>query len=704
MSTSPLTTQINNRYRILDSIGQGSMGTVYSAFDRLNNITVALKRVHMPNNALGLSDTATINDPRIGLANEFKMLASLRHPNVISVLDYGFDEDRPFFTMELVENARDFSSVAKQSDLHGKVLLLVDVLQGLIYLHRHGIIHSDLKPSNILIDTEGRAKILDFGLAMERNIQNNMRGTLAYMAPEVMRGDMVSEATDLYALGVIAYEMFTGKRPFDSRDFGKFVVESLQATAPLNPLKKANLPPALIEIIARLLEKLPQNRQPNALAVQNEIASAMGIVLPPESTSIRDSFLRAAPFVGRKQEIQLLKEALHASVSRAGSAWLVGGETGVGKTRLLNEFRSLALVNGALVLRGQARQNDVDSLWRDLLRNLLLSVSVTDREAGILKHKVPEADHLLERHTTPSLATTNLKKVINTFIKILKRQKRPTVILIEDLHWTLPNASYVNMICKAIQGLPIVLVSSYCTNENQFFYGKVPFMKEIRLSRLNLEEISELSTAILGRADESKQLAGILLSQTEGNTLFIIEVMQTLSEHVKHLTDITLITIPDQILVNGLIEVTQRRLRHLMIDFHPLLRVSAVLGRKIQMDILQQIDEEADLLDWLHACVNASIVELNGSDWQFAHDKLRDAILLQLPPKEIIKLHVICAKAIEALYPNNPIYYKQLLKLWSIAGNPFKREEYLNLLGIQDPNSYDEDTILLPTPEQKART
>src|SRR5215831_12519163 len=145
---SPL---IGNRYQIQDHIGKGGMGAVFLATDRLNGQSVALKRVLIPTSQLRFSTFSKDADLFIALSQEFRLMASLRHPNIISVLDYGFDDERqPYYTMELLDNPQPpILAMMGQSNL-AKIHLLIQVLQALSYLHRRGIIHRDLKPGNIL--------------------------------------------------------------------------------------------------------------------------------------------------------------------------------------------------------------------------------------------------------------------------------------------------------------------------------------------------------------------------------------------------------------------------------------------------------------------------------------------------------------------------------------------------------------------------
>src|SRR5260221_4866692 len=140
---------LGKRYRLLDQIGQGGMGSVFQALDRLTGQTVALKRVTAPTEQLIFaSRTDASFDLRLSLAHEFRTLASLRHPNIISVLDYGFDaQEQPYFTMDLLENAQTILEAGQWQSEATKLGLFVQVLQALSYLHRRGNLHRDLNPA-----------------------------------------------------------------------------------------------------------------------------------------------------------------------------------------------------------------------------------------------------------------------------------------------------------------------------------------------------------------------------------------------------------------------------------------------------------------------------------------------------------------------------------------------------------------------------
>jgi serine/threonine protein kinase len=185
---------IGKRYRVQNELGEGGMGIVYRAYDRLTGQTVALKMVTTPSQLLQFSTLSEGMDFKLALAQEFKTLASLRHPHIISVLDYGFEDGQPYYTMELLENPRNILQAGRHRSNINRIDLIIQVVQALAYLHRRGIIHRDLKADNVLVGEDGQVQVVDFGLATARDFvnhkDNQVVGTLSYIAPEVLMSNV----------------------------------------------------------------------------------------------------------------------------------------------------------------------------------------------------------------------------------------------------------------------------------------------------------------------------------------------------------------------------------------------------------------------------------------------------------------------------------------------------------------------------------
>ena len=262
---------LNNRYELLDVIGAGGMGIVYRARDRLSNSLLALKSVTVaPADMALMHSISNTDNPLLALANEFRLLAGLRHPHIIRVLDYGFDAQRkPYFTMSYLQNAQTLLAAANGLSVYGKVQLLQPVLSALTYMHRRGILHRDLKPANVLVTPNVGVQVLDFGLSTTPDHARSQSGTLWYMAPEILRGQGASVQSDLYSLGVLLYELLVGQRPFEEESITKLIDSILQMPtdlAPLEPLQ--SVLPGLLDFVGRLLSKNPADRYDSAYAAQ----------------------------------------------------------------------------------------------------------------------------------------------------------------------------------------------------------------------------------------------------------------------------------------------------------------------------------------------------------------------------------------------------------------------------------------------------
>ena len=390
---------INNRYLLQEKIGQGGMGVVYRAVDRLNQQIVALKRVTIPTEKLEFASLGDSKNFRLALAQEFKVLASLRHPNIISVLDYGFDaEKQPFFTMDLLGDSQTIIQAGRGLSQVAQAELLVQVLQALAYLHRRGIIHRDLKPDNVLV-VDGQVKVLDFGIAIEhQQIEDDGEmfiGTLAYMSPEVLGGAAASKTSDLYAVGVMAYELFVGRHPFKKGKPTEYMMVDILGG--VKDLDSLDLDERTIAVLERLMARNASERFANAEDVINIYAEATQQQARYETEAIRESFLQAASFIGRQREFSELSDALTQALSGNGAVWLVGGESGVGKSRLLEELRTQALIQGMLALRGQAVAEGglTYQVWRQPLRYLCLQTALSDLDSQVLKGLIPDIGALL---------------------------------------------------------------------------------------------------------------------------------------------------------------------------------------------------------------------------------------------------------------------------------------------------------------------
>lgn len=683
----------HRRYELLQSLGAGGMGAVFRAVDRLTGETVALKQV------VANPMQPTTLEFRLALAHEFQALAALRHPHVVAVRDYGFEAEQPYFTMELLPQARSFVAAAQFLSLSQKIDQLLSLLTALVYIHRQGIIHRDLKPGNVLV-TQNVVKLLDFGLATMGEHAMPSAGTLAYMAPELLREQRATVASDLYAVGVMAYELLAGWHPFAQTQ--NMVQAILQSPPDMTYLEA---PQPLKAVLSRLLAKEPNRRYSDASTTIAALCEAVARPLPVETAATRESFLQAAPFIGRQSEMNQLLAALEQARAGTGTAWLVEGESGIGKSRLLQELRTQALVQGMIVVRGQIPQEGSSAyqVWAELLRPLLLLVSLDDLEAAVLHPIIPDLPRLLE-HPIPAAPALEAKaaqtRLLLTIVDLLQRaaQQQPLLLLLEDLHWVDESSlGAVQHLMQNITTQSLCLIASYRPGERTELKSQLTAMQHLRLTRLAAHHVADLSAAMLGPGGREPALVHFLQRETEGNTFFIVEAMRALAEETGRLDQIAAATLPSTIFAGGIKQVIQRRLARVPMTDQPLLQLAAVAGRQLDEHLLAYLAPEVDIAMWLTRCANTTVLERPDGTltWQFSHDKLREGLLLQLSAEQRQPLHQQIGTALETVYADDLTpHYADLVNHFTQAGLITKQRIYLRLAAQQAEKRYANEVAI----------
>ncbi len=710
---------LGNRYELEDVIGSGGMGKVYKGFDRLSQQSIALKQLLLPVQTGTLISDGDPSDLRASLAREFQFLASLRHPNIISVLDYGFETDSPYLVMELLDLPQNITDASRDQLLDIQIRYLLELLQALVYLHRRAIIHRDLKPNNVLVVNQ-QVKVLDFGLSIRRGQSRQLEGTVYYIAPEVFAGRPATESADLYAVGLIAYEVLAGEYPFKPTS----AVELFRMVAETPPdMSVVKAPPAVVAVIERLLAKKPRDRYPTAWATLQALAEAANVKLE-ESLAIREGFLQAAEFVGREPEMAQFQTALTKARAGGGSAWLVAGESGVGKTRLLDELRINAVVDGILVVKGQAVHGGERpyQIWREPVRRLVLTHDVNDFDASVLHEIAPDIGTLLGREVTP-LPTLSpaaqQRRLARALIDLIRHARQPILLLLEDLHDSAVGLTLLQSLMQAAPQLSLVIMGTLRHDEAPHLAQDLPEAELVILQRLSTAEIARLSAAMLGENGKRDTVVDYLWQQTEGNTFFLVEVVRALAEESGGLENIGVRTLPAQIYAGGIVQIVRRRLGRAPAEALPLLQTAALMGRQLDIALLSTLmDQPAEQITaWISQSADVGVLGLEQNRWQFAHDRFRETLVADLAPNERASRHRQIATTLETMYPDDETWAAVLMQHWHGAGDVEREFHYSQLAAQQalkhsqnaETVAYAERALALyeqlpnPTPALKAR-
>ena len=283
------------RYDIIRVLGKGAMGLVYEGRDPNLDRRVAIKTIKVEN----LSEEAAA-EYEVRFRTEARSAARLQHPNIVSMYDSDRDLDIAYLVMEFIQgdDLKHHLDKGEVYTLEQTMDIMGDLLSALDYAHRQHIVHRDIKPANLLIESSGRVKLTDFGVARIQDsgeatrTQGSMVGTLKYMSPEQVQGRPIDARADLFAAGIVLHQLLTGKRPFDGdSDFA--VIQQIVAHQPAAPTYfNPHLPPAIDAVVARALAKSRDERFPNAQAFLDALQAASQqaadqTVVPPSSPPSR---------------------------------------------------------------------------------------------------------------------------------------------------------------------------------------------------------------------------------------------------------------------------------------------------------------------------------------------------------------------------------------------------------------------------------
>ncbi len=270
---------LGGRYRLIELLGQGGMATIYRAADTGLGRDVALK----------LLRSEYLRDPDFSsrFRQEAQAAASLSHPNVVTVYDYGEDPSGPFIVMELVDG-EDLATILRRSGAlpaRQAARIAAGVGRALAAAHARGIVHRDIKPGNVLIGRDGRVKVVDFGIARavaeaQVTLPGTTLGSVHYFSPEQARGDPTTAASDIYSLGIVIYEMLTGVRPWEGDSAAGVALARLSGPIPDPAAVRSSVPPELAAITRRALARDPADRFVSASAMADELEAWLATPQP----------------------------------------------------------------------------------------------------------------------------------------------------------------------------------------------------------------------------------------------------------------------------------------------------------------------------------------------------------------------------------------------------------------------------------------
>ncbi|HEX6243816.1 MAG TPA: serine/threonine-protein kinase, partial [Polyangiales bacterium] len=331
----------SGRYQLEAEIARGGMGVVYRAHDRLAQRHVAYKRLIVSSERQRAHWIALFQ-------REYHTLTQLVHPAIVTAYEFGFDEQAPFYTMELLAGGGLTDAAPLLPDEVCRVIR--DVASALGLLHARRLLHRDLSPANVRIQRNGRTKLIDFGALAPFGPVTDVVGTAPFMAPESLARGSIDQRSDLYSLGALAYWALTRATPVRARSLADLPAAWDAPIIPPSQLE-SGIPPALEELVLSLLSRDPLARPASAAEVIERLTGIAQLGPEPDEARVASSYLERAPLVGRAAVLERFEQAL-LSVPDGGRSLLVEAEQGLGRSALLEQLVVQAHLSGATVLRG----------------------------------------------------------------------------------------------------------------------------------------------------------------------------------------------------------------------------------------------------------------------------------------------------------------------------------------------------------------
>jgi predicted ATPase len=689
-------------YKIMGELGRGGMGVVYKAQDQRLGRLVALKVLYGPR----CKDTEALARFR----REARTASALNHPHICTI--YALEEHlgQPFLVMEFIEGHTLRARVEAGPPLDQLLRWIGQVARALQAAHAVGIVHRDIKPENLLVRPDDVVKVLDFGVARllpdgalraltstgKATDPGTLIGTTRYMAPEQARCEAVGSLADLFALGIVLYELATGRHPFEAAS----ALGTLNALIEQQPLSPSRLNPklagALEGLMLRMLEKDPRRRPP-----AEEVATLLdGLAQAPHHaiTSPGIGWEGGAqpggkPYhVGRRSEMAELDKAFASTLARHGLLACVTGEPGLGKTTLVDRFLDDLLLQGHSFhlargccserLAGSEAYLPVLEALENLLRGpggAALAETLKRLAPNWYGQVIPRAadDSSCTSRTAdaPTSTQERLKRELIAFLEEVGRA-RPVVFFLDDLHWA--DASTLDLLVylgSRAGSLRLLLVATYrpadlLRSHHPFCQVQLDLQGRGLCRVISLEFLSQpdveryLSVTFPGHAFPTG-FAALVHAQTEGNPLFLVDLLQYLRDrHVLAEAGgrwALAQAVPDlsRELPQSVRSMIQRLIDQLTDDERRLLLAASVQGHEFNSVVVAEVlaldatevEERLEVLDRVHGLVRR-VGEYQLPDrtptlrYSFVHTLYQNALYEGLQPTRKVAFSAAVARAL----------------------------------------------------------
>jgi diguanylate cyclase (GGDEF)-like protein len=697
---------------VISQLGRGAQTVVYRV--RRHGDEYALKV--LPSADAGLALAA--------LRREAALLGCVGHPLLPRIFEVGQTAVGPYLILEFIEGSPLSRALRRGRLDEGTALrLAIDLVGPLTAAHRAGLVHRDVKPDNVIMEPDGTARLIDFGLAARGGARDDDRvaGTLLYSAPEQtgMLKRPVDGRSDLYALGVLLYECVTGQVPYQAEDAGELIRRHAAAPVPDARALSPELSPAMASIIATLMAKDPDDRYQSGeglLTDLRQLAAYPGAVFPVATDRRVGRPIGPTLLVGRDQEVIELGTRWLKARAGAGGAVIVEGTSGAGKTRLVQELTNAVAADGDLVLHGKCIPEDPVPLaaLRSAVERFLQtverlpepergqSVERMRRAAGrggpLLRTLSPLLADLVQ---APEIGALNRDEqfvnAVAAFLLGLADEFQGAVLHIDDVQWLDgPTRRVLQRLTSRLTGTPLLVIATsrddpeYAAALERFGTDMDATLDtRIPLPPLGHDAVVQLVTEHLGAVELPPEQVEELAVRAGGNPF-------TVGEYVRAVFDAGLVAPSwngwrlelaglDRLEPSGdAVDLVLQRIDGLGAEGRHLLAAGAAAGRWFPAELVARVcgvdPRHARAL--LAEAESRRLVAASGPDgYRFLHDRIREALLVGLDAPARRRLHQRIAEVLDAAVPDDPRYIYAIARHYAL-GETGSRPQRVYLSGF----------------------
>ncbi|MBU6365513.1 MAG: protein kinase [Gemmatimonadetes bacterium] len=675
---------LEHGYELGRELGRGGMAIVYLARDRKHRRDVAIK-VLLPEVGASLGTERFLA--------EIRLTASLQHPNVLPLFDSGSAGGVPYYVMPYVRGESLRARLARDGRLpvDEAVAIARGIAAALEHAHRQGVVHRDVKPENVLL-SDGIPIVADFGIARAleaagttmATVAGVALGTPAYMSPEQAMGERdLDRRSDVYALGCVTFEMLTGVPPFEGPNAQALIGRHLSAPVPSAREARDDVPPAVDLAVRRAMAKERDARWAGAAEFAQALAAAPPVEPRPDYSQVTEPLTRnTEPLSGRRAEYAQLVAQLDALEAGRGGMVLVGGEPGVGKTKLVETLLLEARRRGHVCVVGHCEEMEGAPPYLPFVEQMEYSVrtvppgrlrAALGDGAAELSRMLPRLRQLYPDIPEPlDLPPEQQRRYLSAkFTEYLERAAAvvPIVMFFDDLHWA-DESSLLLLGHLAAQAprMRLLLLGTYRDVDLEV---QRPFAQALErltrqrqaqrvvLRRMPRADVAEL-LARLGAPNPPSAVVDAFYQRTEGNPFFVEELFRHLAQEGHLLgkdgrwrADVSLaeVDVPE-----GVKLVVGRRLERVGEACRHVLTAAAVIGPRFSVPLLEAVVGQGEdaVLDALEMAERAGLVLVHPGSrephYAFAHELVRQTLLGTLSLPRRLRRHRDTADAIERLY------------------------------------------------------